>query len=107
MSRSWVEICVITTIKSHYLYSRFNNLNIFSNIMIQTSAFHILFRLVMCSLCHVEMLMQLLQREKEAGIKPDPDIDMFMKVWQLQFFSSSKFLALSFLFMMFKRCILV
>ena len=38
------------------------------------------------------MLMQLLQREKEAGINPDPDIDMFMKVWQLQscFFFASK-----------------
>ncbi|KAH7423683.1 hypothetical protein KP509_12G068400 [Ceratopteris richardii] len=26
-----------------------------------------------------EMLMELLRREREAGIKPDPDIDMFMK----------------------------
>lgn len=27
-----------------------------------------------------EMLEELLKREKEANIKPDPDIDMFMKV---------------------------
>jgi ABC-type multidrug transport system ATPase subunit len=27
-----------------------------------------------------EMLMELSRREKEAGIKPDPEIDMFMKV---------------------------
>jgi hypothetical protein len=26
------------------------------------------------------MLMELSRREKEAGIKPDPEIDMFMKV---------------------------
>jgi hypothetical protein len=26
------------------------------------------------------MLMELARREKEAGIKPDPEIDMFMKV---------------------------
>jgi hypothetical protein len=26
------------------------------------------------------MLVELLKREKEAGIKPDPDADMFMKV---------------------------
>jgi hypothetical protein len=28
----------------------------------------------------LEMLMELSRREKEAGIKPDPEIDMFMKV---------------------------
>ena len=38
---------VSTNMESHYLYSRFNNLNIFPNIMIQTSAFHILLKLVM------------------------------------------------------------
>jgi hypothetical protein len=27
-----------------------------------------------------EMLVELLKREKEAGIKPDPDADIFMKV---------------------------
>lgn len=27
-----------------------------------------------------EMLEELLRREKEANIKPDPDVDMFMKV---------------------------
>ena len=26
------------------------------------------------------MLMELARREKEAGIKPDPDIDVYMKV---------------------------
>ena len=26
------------------------------------------------------MLVELLKREKEAGIKPDPDADIFMKV---------------------------
>lgn len=27
------------------------------------------------------MLSELLRREKEANIKPDPDLDIFMKVW--------------------------
>jgi hypothetical protein len=35
------------------------------------------------------MLMELSRREKEANIKPDPDIDMFMKV--LIFFHPSFF----------------
>ena len=28
------------------------------------------------------MLAELSRREKEANIKPDPDIDIYMKVWQ-------------------------
>lgn len=29
---------------------------------------------------HLDMLTELSRREKEANIKPDPDIDVFMKV---------------------------
>lgn len=32
------------------------------------------------SLGNAEMLTELSRREKAAGIKPDPDIDVFMKV---------------------------
>lgn len=31
------------------------------------------------------MLLELARREKNAGIKPDEDIDLFMKVFILQF----------------------
>lgn len=29
---------------------------------------------------HADMLVELLRREKAANIKPDPDVDIFMKV---------------------------
>ena len=31
-----------------------------------------------------ELLAELLRREKEAGITPDPDVDLFMKVHTLE-----------------------
>lgn len=35
--------------------------------------------------CHAEMLAELSRREKEANIKPDPDLDVYMKVSKMDF----------------------
>lgn len=43
------------------------------------------------------MLAELSRREKAANIKPDPDIDVYMKVWSFFEFEASPFVSSVFL----------
>ena len=47
--------------------------------MVKTCKYSFILSLFLLKIC-VEMLAELSRREKAANIKPDPDIDIYMKV---------------------------